>query len=190
MSRESAREKILATASGLFYEHGFRAVGVDTIIEESGVAKMSLYRHFPSKDDLILAYLQTTYDNMIGWMNGLVEPHPEDGKAAIMALFEGLADLTSQGACHGCAFLLAASEFPSQQHPAHQIALAYKQTNLEILQRLAQQAGAVNPLQLSQQLFLLMDGALAAVRVFGPTNPSQSLVSATKALLEASLPHV
>ncbi|NJN36217.1 MAG: helix-turn-helix transcriptional regulator [Nitrospiraceae bacterium] len=57
MSRESAREKILETAAALFYAHGFRAIGVDTIVEQSGVAKMSLYRHFPSKDDLIAAYL-------------------------------------------------------------------------------------------------------------------------------------
>jgi AcrR family transcriptional regulator len=188
MSRQSAREKILDTAGPLFYEHGFRAIGVDTIVEKSGVAKMSLYRHFPSKDDLIAAYLQTSHDLSVVWMNELIAPYPDDPRAAIHALFEGIAEQARQPVCYGCTFVVAASEFPEHDHPAHQLALAYKQTMLDLLLKLTTQAEASDPLQLAQQLFLLMDGAWAAVRVFGTINPSQSLVSAVRVLLEASLP--
>ena len=188
MSRESAREKILETAGPLFYEHGFRAIGVDTIVEQSGVAKMTLYRHFPSKDDLIAAYLQESHDDSVVWIESLIAPYPEDGQAAIMALFEGVAEQASKAVCYGCTFVVAASEFPDATHPAHQLALSYKQKMLEILLTLTQQMGAADPLQLAQQLFLLMDGAWAAVRVFGPTSPAQSLVSAVRVLLVASLP--
>jgi len=189
VSRESAREKILETAGELFYEHGFRAIGVDTIVEQSGVAKMTLYRHFPSKDDLIAAYLQDSHDSSVAWIESLIVPYAEEARAAIIAIFEGVAQQASQDVCYGCTFVAAASEFPEHTHPAHQIALSYKYKMLEILQRLTEQAGAANPTQLAQQLFLLMDGAWAAVRVFGPSNPSQSLVSAVRVLLGASLPH-
>ena len=189
MSRESAREKILETAGPLFYEHGFRAIGVDTIVEKSGVAKMTLYRHFPSKDDLVAAYLQESHDNSVTWMESLIAPYPDDGRAAILAVFEGVAEQARQEVCYGCTFVVAASEFPDPEHPAHQLALTYKQKMLDILLKLAEQAGATHPLQLAQQLFLLMDGAWAAVRVFGPNNPSQSLMSAVQVLLAAGLPH-
>ena len=187
MSRESAREKILETAEGLFYAQGFRAIGVDMIVEKSGVAKMTLYRHFPSKDDLIVAYLQDSHEASVGWINSLIAPYPDDGRAAIIALFEGLAYQARQPTCYGCTFVVAASEFPEHEHPAHQVALTYKKDMLDTLYRLAEQAGAANPTQLAQQLFLLMDGTWAAVRVFGPHNLSQSLVSAVRVLLEASL---
>jgi AcrR family transcriptional regulator len=188
VSRESARDKILETAGPMFYEHGFRAIGVDTIVEKSGVAKMTLYRHFPSKDDLVAAYLQESHDNSVVWIESLIAPYPDDAKGAILALFEGIAEQASRAVCFGCTFVVAASEFPDPEHPAHQLALSYKQKMLDILLMLTERVGAKNPLQLAQQLFLLMDGAWAAVRVFGPNNPSQSLVSAVQALLAASLP--
>jgi AcrR family transcriptional regulator len=188
VSRESAREKILETAGPMFYQHGFRAIGVDTIVEKSGVAKMTLYRHFPSKDDLVAAYLQESHDNSVVWIESLIAPYADDPRAAIIALFEGIAEQARQAVCYGCTFVVAASEFPEHDHPAHQLALSYKEKMLEILLKLTQQAKAKDPLQLAQQLFLLMDGAWAAVRVFGPNNPSQSLVSAVQVLLAASLP--
>ena len=76
-----ARERILQTAERLFYRDGYRAVGVDTIVAESGVAKMTLYRHFPSKDDLIVVYLERTNLQLLAWMDGLIAPHTDAGGA-------------------------------------------------------------------------------------------------------------
>ncbi|NJN36216.1 MAG: hypothetical protein HC794_03110 [Nitrospiraceae bacterium] len=120
------------------------------------------------------------------WINSLIAPYKDDAQTAIIALFEGIARRANEPSCHGCTFLVAASEFPDVDHAAHQIARQYKQAMLDLLHRLTQQAGAADPQMLAEQLFLLMDGVWAAARVFGPHNPSQSVVSAVRVLLTSA----
>src|SRR3954470_9100662 len=98
----SARQQILGTASRLFYEQGFRAVGIDTIIAQSGVAKMSLYRHFPSKEDLIVAYLEQSNAQFWEWFESVVGRYPGAPRQQLYALFEGVAQQAASPACYGC----------------------------------------------------------------------------------------
>lgn len=181
----NAREHILQTASQLFYQHGIRAVGVDTIIAESGVAKMTLYRHFPSKDDLMVAFLQRTHEIMMDWMKEQESPFEGRPEEMLEAIFEGAQKLTGNVHCLGCAFLNAASEFHEPGHPAHQQAIHHKEVLLEHFQKRATEAGLHRPEVLAANLLLLLDGAWAAARMFGPENHASHVAEAARILIAA-----
>jgi AcrR family transcriptional regulator len=179
----SARDRILETAIRLFYRDGFRAVGIDTIIAEAGVAKMSLYRHFPSKDDLIVAYLEESNRRYWEWLDaeiaGIEEP-----SARLIGMFETIEKLATSPECLGCTFQGTAAEFPDRDHPGHQVALTHKNTVRERFIALAREAGLKEPEALGDQLLLLMDGAWVAARMFGPDNPARGLAAAASTLID------
>lgn len=178
------RERILETAQRLFYRDGFRAVGIDTIIAEAGVAKMSLYRHFPSKDDLIVAYLEESNQQFWGWLEGATAD-AGDPADRLVAMVEAIETLSTSPACLGCTFQGTAAEFPDRDHPGHQVALAHKEAVRDRFTELAHQAGLRDPDQLANQLLLLTDGAWVAARMFGPHNPAIGLTAAARALIDA-----
>jgi AcrR family transcriptional regulator len=182
------RQKILAVAGELFFRHGFRAVGVDTIVAAAGVAKMTLYRHFPSKDDLIVAYLEQVNHLMLDWLAGAIQPLAGKPRAQLLAIFKALDKLVSSPQCMGCAFLMAAAEFPELDSPSHQAALAHKHAVRGQFRELAHQAGAPQPDLLAGQLLLIMDGAFAEARLFGPRPRGAGAAEAAAALLAAQLP--
>jgi AcrR family transcriptional regulator len=185
MTRDlSARERILETAQRLFYRDGFRAVGVDTIIAEAGVAKMSLYRHFPSKDDLIVAYLDESNRQYWQWLEGEVADI-EDPLDELVGMFEAIERLATAPECYGCTFQGTAAEFPDRNHPGHRVALAHKNTVRQRFTTLARQAGLTDPEALGNHLLLLMDGAWVAARMYGPDNPAQGLAATARALIDA-----
>jgi AcrR family transcriptional regulator len=165
----SARERILDTASTLFYAYGYRAIGVDRLIAESGVAKMTFYRHFPSKDDLIRTYLESASEQYWAWINAMIAEH-RTPRAQLEAIFEGVAKLTGSPQCLGCAWMNAAAEFPDTTHPGHVAALDFKTKMLATFEELSRAAKARDPEGLAQDLMLVMDGAWAAARVFGLGN--------------------
>ncbi len=180
----SVRERILETAQRLFYRDGFRAVGIDTIIAEAGVAKMSLYRHFPSKDDLIVAYLEESNRQYWEWLDGAVADI-DDPMEKLVGMFAAIEKLATSPECLGCTFQGTAAEFPDRAHPGHQAAVAHKQKVRDRFAELARGAGLRQPGELGDQLLLLMDGAWVASRMFGPKNPGQGLANAAHALIEA-----
>lgn len=182
----AARERILETAERLFYRDGYHAVGVDTIVAESGVAKMTLYRHFPSNDHLIAAYLERTNEQLLTWVEKLIAPH-EDPRAALEAVFDGVARLASSPECLGCAFVGAAGEFPEPDHPGHRVAAEHKRAVVDRLRELAQRAGARDPNGLAEELLLIMDGAWSAARVFGPGSHGRRAAAAAKAVISSRL---
>jgi AcrR family transcriptional regulator len=183
-SERSARDRLLDTASELFYRDGYHAVGIDTIVERSGVAKMTLYRHFPSKDDLIAAYLERAHAEFWAWLDGEIAGI-QDPKAKLVAAFEATAKLATSPQCLGCTFQAAASEFPELERKGHQVALDHKRRILEQLGRLAGDAGLREPDDLAAQLLLLMDGAWVAARMFGPHNHAATVADAARALIES-----
>ena len=177
-------EHILDVAGTLFYQRGFGAAGVDLIVRESGVAKMTLYRHFPSKDDLICAWLERVdaqfWQNFERWAGAESAP----ARDRLLAIFAGLEKLVGSPKCLGCPFLLAAAEFPEPGTRAHDVARRHKTRLRERLRKLAAQAGAPHPQVLGDQLLLLMDGAFMSARLFGPaSNPGRHVRAAAAALL-------
>lgn len=182
----ASAEKLLDVAGPLFFRHGFAAVGVDRIVKESGVAKMTLYRHFPSKDDLIAAWLERVdaqfWAVASGWMGG---PDREP-RAQLAGFFRGLEKLVASPQCLGCPFLLAAAEFPEPGTRAHEVAKRHKTTLRERFRRLARAAGAGDPAAVADQLLLLTDGAFGASRMFGPANAGRRVAAAAETLLDAA----
>ena len=184
-----ARERILATAEERFYADGFRAVGIDTIIARAGVAKTTLYHHFASKDDLIVAYLERSNRRFWEWFDSAVAGAP-DARGRLVALFDAVARLAASPACRGCTFQGTAAEFPDQDHPGHRAARAHKDAVRSRLRELAAQADARDPDALADQLLLVMDGTFAAARMYGTSSPAAAAQAAAAALLDAQLPPV
>ena len=122
----SARERILATASELFYLEGIRAIGVDTVVERSGVSKTSLYRLFESKDALISAVAAEQDRSFWAWGDRLEELHADDPRVPCLdALLSGVANWVGRSAFRGCPFLNLATEFPAAKQPGRDRARAH-----------------------------------------------------------------
>lgn len=180
----STADYILDVAGALFYRRGFAAAGVDLIVRESGVAKMTLYRHFASKDDLIAAWLERVdtqfWESFERWA-GPADQAPRD---RLLGVFSGLEKLVSSPKCLGCPFLLAASEFPEPATRAHDVARRHKNQLRKRLRAMAADAGAPAPNVLGDQLLLLMDGAFMAARLFGAADhPGRHVADAAATLL-------
>lgn len=169
---QSRRDHLIDTALRLFYTGGFTATGIDKILAEAGVAKMTLYKHFRSKDDLILAVLQRRDEQFRGWLTGEMEKASKEPEERLLAMFDALGTWFEGRAFKGlgfsgCAFINASSEFAEQSHPAHRAAAEHKLRIVEYLERLCAQAGAKDPGALAEQLALLKEGAIATAHVRG-----------------------
>lgn len=185
-NNSAAKDKLFQTAARLFYQSGYRATGVDTIAAEAGIGKMTLYRHYPSKDDLIVAYLQDS--NEVFW-NSFAEITRDAStpREKLLAFFTALQRYATTPACYGCPFLNVATEYPEIDFAGHQIALEHKLSVRATFRQLAMAAGARQPEVLADSLFLLMDGAYMAARMFGPLpdNPAAHLAESARQLLDA-----
>jgi AcrR family transcriptional regulator len=157
----AARDRILDTASRLFYARGLRAVGVDTIIAESDVAKATFYKHFAAKDDLVVAYLDQVDEVWSGQLRAAAEAAGPDPADQLVGLFGALASACRRDGYRGCGFINAAAE-SAPGTAAHERTVAHKQKVLAWLRDLARDAGANDPGRLARSLALLLDGALSS----------------------------
>ena len=182
----TSKDKLFQTAARLFYQHGYRAIGVDTIATDSGIGKMTLYRHFPSKDDLIVAFLRQSDQDFWGYFEQNVDD-ASTARGKLLAFFASLQDYVVSPDCYGCPFLNVATEFPEADYVGHQVALKHKQAVLARFAHLAQAAGARRPQALANALFLMMDGAYMAARMFGTSedNPAVDVAEAAQQLIDA-----
>ncbi|MCZ8520950.1 MULTISPECIES: TetR/AcrR family transcriptional regulator [Paenibacillus] len=185
-ARLSARRHILEVASELFYREGIRSVGVDTIVERSGVSKATLYRHFPTKDDLIIAYLEA--QDGINWehFDAAIAKHEGSPKAQLLALIDATIELLEPGYHRGCPFLNALAEFSEEDHPVHLLAVEYNRALRLRLARLSRKAG-VRDERLTDQLMLVINGALASVPVYGTAGPAAELTTLAEYLIDLHL---
>jgi AcrR family transcriptional regulator len=156
----SPRERILKTASDLFYAQGVRAVGVDTIIAEARVAKASFYKHFPSKDDLILAFLDRRDALLRTWLEQAVQRLSPDPANRPLAIFDALAQRIASNDFRGCAFINAMVELADRDHLAHQAADRHKREMTAFIAQLLNAANVARPNDLAKELTILMDGAI------------------------------
>jgi AcrR family transcriptional regulator len=180
------RDRLLNTAADLFYREGVRAVGVDLVVERTGVAKTSLYRHFPSKDDLIAAVLERDDQNYWAHWERIAKTHTENPGTELTAQMQWIAQYIGRPEFRGCAFLNMATEFPSPDHPARRIALRHKSELRRRLAALTERLGVRHPEELADQLVLLVDGAYVNGQLRGVRGPAKSLPAAAKVLIEAA----
>jgi AcrR family transcriptional regulator len=182
-----ARERLLAVAGELFYRQGIRSVGVDEIVAAADVAKMSLYRSFSSKDELVAAFLRERDESYWRWWDEVTDRHPGEPRAQLLGLFRSLAKLATRPNWRGCPFTNAATEFPEPDHPGRRVAEANKRELRRRLRELARRAGAREPALLGDQLVLLFEGAYISAQTFGANGPAAAVVDAAEALIEAQL---
>jgi AcrR family transcriptional regulator len=182
-----ARERILETAFRLFYAHGPRGVGVDTIIAESGVAKATLYRHFPRKDDLVLAYLDKVDEGWFGHLRAAARAAGDDPREHLVGMFDALGTAARREGYHGCAFINAAAESDSGGD-VHARTVEHKHLVRVWVTDLARRAGAADPDQLARQLTLLIDGGLSAGVLDGDPETPAAAKTAARTLVDAACP--
>ncbi|WP_280493886.1 TetR/AcrR family transcriptional regulator [Nocardia asiatica] len=160
-----AKQRLLTTAEDLFYAEGIRAVGIDRLLQESGVGRASFYRHFASKDELIVAVLEDRDRRWLNWLRESVEAKAEDPAARPLAVFEALADRFARNDFRGCAFINTMVEVADRASAAHQVADRHKRRVIEYLNELLTEAGISDAAESAAELALLVDGAIVtAVR--------------------------
>ncbi len=164
----STRARLTEAAAERFYRDGFRNVGLDQVIADVGISKTAFYKHFASKDELVLAvlevkdqWLQETFQEILRQVGG---PTP---LGQLRALFDVVEQVTESDGYQGCIFINVSMEFPLPHEPAHVAAVEHKQAMEEIVYRLAVEAGAVDPRAMAKELCLLMEGAYVSRQVTG-----------------------
>jgi AcrR family transcriptional regulator len=180
------RQHILETASNLFYRRGVRAVGVDLVVQEAGVAKTSLYRYFPTKDDLVVAFLEREDEDFWSAWDGVAERNADDPDGELDAHMRWIGERLSRSNYRGCPQINVAAEFADPDHPARQVARSHMRALRARLARLASRMGAAQPDQLGGQLALLINGAFASSGLLAPDEAIDALVASGRALCQAA----
>ncbi|MBX7105706.1 MAG: TetR/AcrR family transcriptional regulator [Gemmataceae bacterium] len=160
-----ARQRILETADRLFYQEGIRAVGIDRIVAEAEVAKMSLYKHFASKDELILAVLKYREEAVLEFFRSAMEQHGKRLKNTLRAFFAALKDWFENPGFRGCAFQNAAVELADPSHAGTQFVLGHKRRFAEFLTGLVAEAVGPGATRLAPVVCLLVEGAIVTAVV-------------------------
>jgi AcrR family transcriptional regulator len=162
-----ARQRILETADRLFYEEGVRAVGIDRIIAEAEVAKMSLYNHFPSKDDLILAALKYREVGVLEFFRSAMARHAKKVKSRLMAFFAALKDFFQSPGFRGCPFQNAAVELADSTHAGTEFVRGHKQRFSEFLRELVAESVGKGAAKVAPAVFVLVEGAIVTAVIQG-----------------------
>lgn len=183
-ARPAIAERILGVAGELFFREGIRAVGIDRIIVEADIAKATLYRHFPSKEDLVLAYLEDRHARAMQGLEASVAEHAEP-RAQIASIFDRLAEKAENPVFRGCAFALAVAEHGDSQKIVG-LARLHKQAVARTLLAIARRASLADAEAAGRHLALLYDGALARRAVLGDAQPMRDARQSALALFDAA----
>jgi AcrR family transcriptional regulator len=180
------RERILETARDLFYRDGIRAVGVEVIAAEAGTNKMTLYRNFGSKEELIAEYLRGEVKAVEKHWDDLIARHPADPKALILAWLKDMGALMTRPESRGCPMVNAAVELPDADHPGRKVIEQHKLAIRDRLAAACRKAGLAHPELLADQIHMLVEGAGVCLQSVGPDGPSHRLVRIVEGLLESA----
>jgi AcrR family transcriptional regulator len=179
------RERILTVAADLFYRHGIRAIGVESIAEAAGTNKMTLYRHFASKDELIAEYLRRLAEKASASWDRLGAEHPGDPRAQLRGWLENMATHVGSGDQRGCALANAAVEIPEKDHPARRVIEIFKTAQRQRIVDLCADAELAEPEMLADELFLLLEGARVTAQSIGRDGLGDRLIRMGEAMIAA-----
>lgn len=182
------REHILDVASTLFYKHGVRNIGIDRIISESGIARMTLYNHFKSKDLLIEEYLRRASSRWMKWYAGKIERATDDPRERVLAAFTVLDGWFRSRDFRGCSVTNAMVELADEAHPAAAVKDEYHDGLRRLFARLVRDAGTADPDELVEELIVVLRGAMTSALVEGPQGVAARARRTVEHLLAAHLP--
>jgi AcrR family transcriptional regulator len=182
-----ARERILATADRLFYDEGIHAVGIHRIVEEAAVTRVTLYRHFPSKDDLISAYLERRAQYDRDQVGGVVAAHPDDPRRALTELATVLTSDDFAAVRRGCPFINASAEFTGG-HPARLHAREIRRWVTAELEKLLERLGHPSAGATANQLMMVRTGAVVSGALDGNERLTEDFLACWDKLIDDGLP--
>ena len=182
--RLSKRDQLLETAWRLFYRDGYHATGIDRILADAGVAKMTLYKHFRSKEDLILAVLEKRSGLFQASFSRFLQAKRGTPEQQLLGVFDWLVKWIKSKEFRGCFFQKAMAEYQSLNDPIHQAALAHKAAFHAEIGRLVKEAGLANPKKLSDQLALLVEGAIVSAHATGSPAAAMQARDAARSLIK------
>jgi AcrR family transcriptional regulator len=185
--RQSKRDELVRKALVTFYEHGFHATGMDLVAAESGVSKTSMYKHFRTKDDLILAVLRLRDENFRNWLFRRIDALASDPKEKLLALFDALGEWFCEPGYKGCMFIKASAEFQERDHAIHAQSAEHKRLIHEAVVELCRRADVPRPQDLARSLLLLKEGAIVMAVLGRGGDAARDAKAAAKTLLSAAL---
>ena len=183
----SKRDELVQNALKAFYAGGFHAIGMDRLAKETGVSKTAIYKHFRTKEELILATLRLRDEQFRNWLVRRVEALASDPKDQLLAIFTALGEWFDEPQFKSCMFIKASSEYQDRSHPIHAIAAEHKRLLLDYFRMLAEKAGARNPKALAQQLLIIKEGAIVLAHLHGPEEVVREVRTAAAALINGAL---
>lgn len=186
-NKSDARQRIVETAERLFYAEGVRSVGIDRIIAEAEVAKMTLYNHFPSKDDLILAVLQFREEKFDALFDKWMQKHVKAGMNKLEAFFAALKDWFKSPGFRGCMFINSCAELADANHSGSKFAAQHKERFHEMLKQIINEcAGAKAAESLSPAISLMVEGAIVTAVMEQSAKPAEVARDTALALVAQS----
>ena len=184
--RPSKRDELVRKALEIFYREGFHATGMDMLAAETGISKTTMFKHFRTKEDLILAVLRLRDEDFRNWLfRRMQQAGPP--REQLSAMFDALAEWFATPEFRSCMFIKAASEYPDPSHPIHAQSAEHKRLLFRQLHRIAADAGAEDPAALARALLLLKEGAIVTAHLGHEADPAADAKAAAATLL-ASVP--
>jgi AcrR family transcriptional regulator len=184
--RPTKRDELVQKALQTFYRNGFNATGMDMLVTESGISKTSMYKHFRTKEDLIIAVLRLRDETFRNWLYRRMEELGSTPREQLIAMFDALEEWFSGPGYKGCMFIKASSEFQDATHPIHKQSADHKRMLEDHMIRLARQAELSEPELLARQLLLLKEGAIVTAHLGHTENAAQDAKAAARRLIDAS----
>jgi len=179
--RPSRKDDLVECAARVFAREGFHATGIDRLLSEAGVAKMTLYNHFGGKDELIAAALERSSEASMAFLESKL---CGEGAERLLSFFDALGSWYASKDFHGCVLLNAAAEYKDPEHPVREKVRAHTDRQLALLRELAAGAGAADPDALAEELMLLVQGSIEAASVGCVDRSAAAAKRAARALVE------
>lgn len=185
--RPSKRDELVRKALEVFYREGFHAAGMDLLAAETGISKTTMFKHFRSKEELILATLRLRDENFRNWLFRRMELAGSP-RAQLLAMFDAMGEWFAEPTFSSCMFIKAASEYPDREHPIHVQSAQHKQLLFRRVSEIATEAGAADPAALARALLLLKEGAIVTAHLGHEQDPAGDARRTAELLLEVHLP--
>lgn len=184
--RPSKRDEIVRQATDIFYRNGFQATGMDMLVAETGISKTSIYKHFGTKEDLILATLELRDAHIRDWLFRRVRELASTPRDQLLALFDALGEWFAEESFRGCMFAKATSEYQDAGHPINRQAARHVELLTAGIHEIALAAGFQNPAGIARQLCLLKEGAVVLAMIGHSTEPARDARAIAVRLLAAA----
>lgn len=184
--RQTKRDELVKKALEVFYRNGFHATGMDMLAAESGVSKTSMYKHFRTKEDLILAVLRLRDENFRNWLFRRMEDAGEAPRKQLLGMFDALVEWFDERGYRGCMFIKASAEYQEKEHAIHVQSSEHKRLLFDHTAELCARAGADAPEELARHLLLLKEGAIVMSVLGRGPDAANDAKTAAEVLLEAS----